>query len=170
MAPRRSPAGDALTELVLKVFRLNGRFLDAADDITAGTGLTAARWGVLGAVLRQPLSVAGIARSMGLTRQSVQRLADALVEEGLCAYQDNPAHLRAKLLAPTQRGRAAIDRVCPIQQAWANRVGAAVGDEALRAAIATVDAVLAALAAPTASLSQPIFPRPSRRARPRSRS
>ena len=35
MPPRRSPAGDALTELVLKVFRLNGRFLDVADAITA---------------------------------------------------------------------------------------------------------------------------------------
>ena len=148
MAPKRSPAGDALTELVLKVFRLNGRFLEVADDITAGTGLTAARWQVLGAVLRQPLSVAGIGRSMGLTRQSVQRLADALVEEGLCAYQENPAHRRAKLLAPTERGWAAIDRIRPIQRAWANRVGAVVGDEALLAANATIDAVLAALATP----------------------
>ena len=43
MAPRRSPAGDALTELVLKVFRLNGRFLDAADAITAGTGTVGIR-------------------------------------------------------------------------------------------------------------------------------
>ena len=163
MPPRRSPAGDALTELVLKVFRLNGRFLDVADAITAGTGLTAARWQVLGAVLRQPLSVAGVARSMGLTRQSVQRLADALVEEGLCTYQDNPAHRRAKLLAPTRRGWAAIERIRPIQAAWANRLAATVGDEALLAANATLDAVLAAPVSP-------ISPRSSRPARPRSRS
>jgi DNA-binding MarR family transcriptional regulator len=159
MPPRRSRAGDALTELVLKVFRLNGRFLEVAEAITAGTGLTAARWQVLGAVLGQPLSVAGVARSMGLTRQSVQRLADALVEEGLCTYQDNPAHRRAKLLAPTNRGWAAIERVRPIQAAWANRLAATVGDEALLAANATIDAVLAATS-----------PRPSRPARPRSRS
>ena len=166
MPPRRSRAGDALTELVLKVFRLNGRFLEVADAITSGTGLTAARWQVLGAVLRQPLSVAGIARSMGLTRQSVQRLADVLAEEGLCAYQENPAHRRAKLLAPTQRGWAAIQRICPIQVAWANRVSATVGDEALLAANTTIDAVLAALASPAGLVTSP---RPSRPARPRSR-
>lgn len=99
MVVKRSSGGDALTELVLKVFRLNGRFLEVADDITGGGGLTAARWQVLGAVLREPLSVAAAARSMGLTRQSVQRLADVLVDEGLCTYLDNPAHRRAKLLA-----------------------------------------------------------------------
>src|SRR5687767_7130428 len=107
MATRRSAAGDELTELVLKIFRLNGRLLEAAEGMTAGTPLTAARWQVLGAVLRGPLTVAGIARSMGLTRQAVQRLADALVDDGLCAYEDNPAHRRAKLVVPTEQGWAA---------------------------------------------------------------
>ncbi|XXT53289.1 MarR family transcriptional regulator [Sorangium sp. So ce542] len=142
-----------LTELVLKTFRLNGRFLEVADDITEGSGLTAARWQVLGAVLREPLSVAAAARSMGLTRQSVQRLADVLVDEGLCTYLDNPAHRRAKLLAPTERGWAAIRRIHPIQAAWADRVAAAVGERALRAANETLDAVLAVLAAPTGQVS-----------------
>jgi DNA-binding MarR family transcriptional regulator len=130
------------------VFRLNGRFLEVADEITLGTGLTAARWQVLGGVLREPLSVAAVARNMGLTRQSVQRLADVLVAEGLCEYRDNPAHRRAKLLAPTAEGWAAIDRIHPIQVDWANRVGAAVGDDALRAARSTIEGVLAALASP----------------------
>lgn len=147
---RRSPAGDALTELVLLVFRLNGNFLDVAEQITADSGLTAARWQVLGGVLRAPLPVASVARNMGLTRQSVQRLADVLVEEGLCQYLDNPAHLRAKLLAPTERGSAAIARIHPRQVAWANRVSAIVGHEALAAATATLNTVLAALQPPAA--------------------
>jgi DNA-binding MarR family transcriptional regulator len=146
MAARRSPGGDLLTELVLKVFRLNGELLEVAERIAAGSGLTAARWQVLGAVLPAPLSVAGVARNMGLTRQSVQRLADLLVEEGLCEYQDNPAHRRAKLLAPTARGWAAIERIRPIQRAWANEVAATVGEKELRTVNAIVDALLAALA------------------------
>ncbi len=57
---------------------------------------------------------------MGLTRQSVQRIADLLVERGLAAYADNPAHRRAKLVTPTSAGRvlkgmhelsAALDRL-----------------------------------------------------------
>lgn len=148
MAPRRSAAAEHLTEVILKTFRLNGLFLAAADEITAGTGLTAARWQVLGAVLREPLSVSGVARSMGLTRQSVQRLADALVEDGICAYADNPGHRRAKLLAPTRRGLELIDRIRPIQIAWTNRLGAEVGERALEATSETMDALLAALTSP----------------------
>lgn len=150
MKPRRSRGGDVLTELVLKVFRLNGELLEVAERITQGSGLTAARWQVLGAVLPAPLSVAGVARNMGLTRQSVQRLADALVHDGLCAYEDNPAHRRAKLLAPTAKGWGAIERIRPIQYAWANQVAAKVGEKQLRAAKATLDAFLQALEKPRA--------------------
>ena len=41
-------ADGAGTELVLDVFRLNGLLLAAGDHLTAGEGLTAARWQVLG--------------------------------------------------------------------------------------------------------------------------
>lgn len=43
--------------------------------------------------------------------ESVQRVADIVVERGLAEYRDNPAHRRAKLLAPTGEGRAAVDRI-----------------------------------------------------------
>lgn len=150
---RRSPAGDELTELILKVFRLNGRLLEVADRITEGTRLSAARWQVLGAVLPAPMTVAGVARSMGLTRQSVQRLADVLVDEGVCEYRDNPAHRRAKLLAPTELGFEAIERIHPIQVAWADRVGAKVGLRALRAINATLSALLSTLDSPAGEVS-----------------
>jgi DNA-binding MarR family transcriptional regulator len=117
-------AGEALTEVVMSVFRLNGLFLGAAETIAAPAGLTPARWQVLGAVLREPRTVSGIARVMGLTRQSVQRLADALVADGMAEYVPNPAHRRAKLLRPTPRGWAAIDVLRPRQHAWADRVTA----------------------------------------------
>jgi DNA-binding MarR family transcriptional regulator len=146
MAIQHSPKRDALTELVLKVFRLHGRFLDAADRITFGSGLTSARWQVLGAVLRGPLTVAGVARSMGLSRQSVQRQADILVAAGMCEFMDNPAHRRAKFLAPTERGWATIERIRPIHEAWVKRIAAAVGEPKLRAANTAIDALLSALA------------------------
>lgn len=165
MAGRRSAAGDALTELVLKVFRLNGRFLAVAEQLTVGTGLSAARWQVLGAVLPEPLSVAGVARKMGLARQSVQRLADALVEAGLCEYRVNSAHQRAKLLAPTRVGWTAIARLRPAQADWANRVGKRVGERDLLAANRTVDALLTALDEPTTRVKRGA----SRARRPRTR-
>ncbi|MEU9701464.1 helix-turn-helix domain-containing protein [Streptomyces sp. NPDC047981] len=104
---------DALSRTALGVFRLNGQFLATSEQLAEPAGLTAAWWQVLGAVLTEPLPVAGIARAMGITRQSVQRIADLLVERGLAAYAPNPAHRRAKLLAPTLEGRAAIRRIDP---------------------------------------------------------
>ncbi|MFC7591798.1 MarR family winged helix-turn-helix transcriptional regulator [Nonomuraea antimicrobica] len=75
--------------------------------------MTAAWWQVLGAVVGEPLPVAGIARAMGMTRQGVQRIADLLVERGLAEYRPNPAHRRAKLLWPTDAGREAITKIAP---------------------------------------------------------
>jgi DNA-binding MarR family transcriptional regulator len=129
--------------------------LDAADRLTEGSGLTAARWQVLGAVLHEPLTVAAAARSMGLARQSVQRLADVLVEEGLCEFLPNPAHQRAKLLAPTDRGWKAIEQIRPGVTAWARRIRALVGEDTITSASAAVDALLQALASPEGQVNAP---------------
>jgi DNA-binding MarR family transcriptional regulator len=132
--PEKTEAARLLTEIVLLTFRLEGGFLAAADRISAPAGLTAARWKVLGAVLYEKRSVAEIGRVMGLARQSVQRLADILVAEGLARYEDNPAHRSAKLLVPTPEGRARIARLSGRQSHWANGVSAGLDASSLAAA------------------------------------
>ena len=126
--PGRIPEGDALTDLVLPVFELNGEFLAAAAMITAPHELSPARWQVLGAVLDAPLPVPEIARriGLGLTRQSVQRVANDVVAQGWAIWQPNPARRGQNLLNLTERGRDAV-------HAWANAVGRAVGAEDLKA-------------------------------------
>lgn len=143
--PPQSDGGAALTELILLVFRLNGRLLEAAERMAAAGDLTAARWQVLGGVLDEPRPVAEIARRMGLTRQSVQRLANVLVDEGFARWQPNPHHRRAKLLEPTAAAFAAIRRVATVQHPWSSAVGDAVGERELRRASRTVERVLSAL-------------------------
>ncbi|AYC39681.1 MarR family winged helix-turn-helix transcriptional regulator [Streptomyces griseorubiginosus] len=130
---------DLLSRAALGVFRLNGQFLSVADELAAPAGLTAAWWQVLGAVLGQPLPVAGIAREMGITRQSVQRIADLLVERGLAEYRPNPAHRRAKLLAPTEAGRAAVQRINPGHEALADRLAQAFGEAELGEAVSVLE-------------------------------
>src|SRR6476660_4453281 len=89
-----TPAGEAFTHLVLEVFRLNGRLLSVGDRLVAGLGLTSARWQVLGALHGSTgrLTVSQIARSMGLQRQSVQRLVDVMTADGLLQLVENPQH------------------------------------------------------------------------------
>jgi DNA-binding MarR family transcriptional regulator len=136
--PPRTEAADALTDLVLTTFRLNARLMEAAQDLAAAGGLTAAWWQVLGGVLDQPRTMAEVARKMGVTRQGVRRVADLLVEHGLAEYRPNPAHRRAKLLVCTEAGYWAIRRISLVQQPWADRVGTEVGADDLRTALATM--------------------------------
>ncbi|WP_411116265.1 MarR family winged helix-turn-helix transcriptional regulator [Streptomyces sp. 058-1L] len=120
---------ELLSRTALTVFRLNGQFLSVADELAEPGGLTAARWQVLGAVLPEPLPVAGIARAMGITRQSVQRIADLLVGRGLAEYVENPAHRRAKLLRVTAAGREAVSRIDPPHAEFAARLAGELGVE-----------------------------------------
>ncbi|HWU06749.1 MAG TPA: MarR family transcriptional regulator [Streptomyces sp.] len=127
------------------VFRLNGRFLSVAEQLAGPAGLTAARWQVLDAVLTEPLPVSGIARSMGLTRQSVQRIADLLVDQGLAEHVANPAHRRAKLLRPTAQGRAAVSRLDPAHGEFAQRLAQELGEEEFARTVQVLERLSAAM-------------------------
>jgi DNA-binding MarR family transcriptional regulator len=128
---------DAITDLVLETFRLNGRLLASGDALVADLGLTSARWQVIGAVALSPvpLSVAQIARNMGLTRQAVQRLANEMEADGLVRFAPNPHHQRAKLVVLTPAGKSAFAAAMKRQGAWASDVG--VGLDARKIAAAT---------------------------------
>lgn len=110
-----------------RVFRLNGQLLAIAETLARPAGLTAAWWQVLAAVLDEPQSVAEIARTVGVTRQSIQRIADLLVDRGLAEYRPNPAHRRAKLLCPTEDGRAAVRRIGPAHAGLARELADKIG-------------------------------------------
>ena len=84
------------------------------------------------------------AGGLGLARQSVQRTADILVEAGWAEYLPNPSHRRAKLLQPTEQGRATVAKLCDRQHAWADAVGKVVGAEDLSRAVELLEAVVAA--------------------------
>jgi DNA-binding MarR family transcriptional regulator len=148
-------AGAAFTDLVLLTFRLNGALLRAGDSISAPVGQTSARWQVMGVIDQEAKTVAAIAREMGLARQSVQRTADLLVEEGLAAFHDNPAHKRAKLVRLTAHGREALEVIEEAQRAWANRVGSAVSTGDIAAASAVLRRLLDALEADEAQTARP---------------
>jgi DNA-binding MarR family transcriptional regulator len=146
-APTRSPAGDAFSALAFRILRLGGLLTAAGDTLARPAKQTSARWQVLAAVEHAPATVAQIARALGLARQSVQRLADLLSDEGLTAYDDNPDHARAKLLRLAPKGRSALDTIQAAQRTWADEIGAQVGAAPLRRAAAVLDEVAAALAA-----------------------
>ena len=134
---------DTITDLVLETFRLNGRLLASGDALVADLGLTSARWQVIGAIALSPvpLSVAQIARNMGLTRQAVQRLANEMAADGLVRFAPNPHHQRAKLVVLTAAGKTAFAAAMKGQVAWATDLGAGLDARKIAAAAAALRSV-----------------------------
>jgi DNA-binding MarR family transcriptional regulator len=150
----RTPAANTLSWLVVQVMQLNGLLIAAGDALAAPAGQTSARWQVLAAVEEAPMSVAQIARAMNLTRQSVQRVADLLTEDGLTAYEGNPAHVRAKLLRLLPKGRKALQTIQAGQKVWANALAARLDEGQIRAASAALGALQQALLAHASPLAE----------------
>ena len=100
-----------IDELIFEIFRVNDRLLVVGDATVKDLGLTSSRWLVLGAIALSPTptTVAQIARTMGLTRQGVQRLANEMVSSGLVEMQDNPKDRRARVVVLTPDGRQAYE-------------------------------------------------------------
>lgn len=128
-------------DFALLIFKVNGQMLDVGERLARPVGLTVARWQVLGAVLGAPLTAAGIAREMGISRQAVQRVANALVEDGFLEPLANPAHKRAPLFAPTESGLAAMRRIAPAQAAYAAKLILAFGRRGLERLVKSLNAI-----------------------------
>lgn len=138
-----SEAGGAVTELILDVFRLNGRLLVAGDRLVAELGLTSARWQVLGAIAyaERPESVAWHARTMGLHRQGIQRIVNELEKEGIVEFRSNPHHKRAQLVLLTPKGKKLFEKAHTLQVPWVNALANGLNPKD----IATTQSVIEAL-------------------------
>ncbi|QOZ23462.1 MarR family winged helix-turn-helix transcriptional regulator [Bradyrhizobium sp. CCBAU 51753] len=150
---KRTPAGDALSDLILDLFRLNSLLFTAGDRLVAGLGLTSARWQILGAIVaaERPQPVAWLARDLGANRQNVQRIVNDLERDGLVSFETNPHHRRAQLVVLTDKGRQAFDAAMRLQSPWVNGLseGLAVKD------IETMGRVVAALREKLESSGEP---------------
>ncbi len=119
---KRTPAGEALSNLILDLFRLNSLLFTAGDRMVAGLGLTSARWQILGAIVtaERPQPVAWLARDLGAARQNVQRIVNDLQRDGLVTFETNPHHRRAQLVVLTEKGRQSFDAAMRLQLPWVN--------------------------------------------------
>lgn len=118
-----NPDADAALHAIFEVNRL---LRDAGERVSAAASQTHSRRMVLQAGDRA--TVPDIARRLGLQRQSVQRVADELVADGLARYEDNPRHQRSRLLVTTAAGKSALAAIQSAHRAWLAEVVAAVGE------------------------------------------
>ena len=116
-----SPKRVLFLDLVLTLFRLNGLLIAEGDAMTKDLGLTHARWKVIGAIAlsNAGLTVPGIARVLGQSRQAVQRITDVMVADGILVYSDNPKHKRSALVTLSDKGQDTYTLLREVQDPWA---------------------------------------------------
>jgi len=116
--------GEALTELFSLASPFNFALTSARDHLADEIGITGARWQLLIAVVKaqHPETVSNFSRILGLSRQSIQRLADELEASGLIQYVENPHHKRAPIVALTEEGRKAYLKMKKKHGPWINNL------------------------------------------------
>ena len=125
--------GPVFTEAVLEIFKLGGLLVNEGDLMTSEFGITSARWKILGAIALpgKPQTVPQIAKTMGLTRQAVQRLVDAMHKDGFLKFQTNPEHKRAKLIKLSTLGEITYAALDQKQMVWATECSSSLSKEEL---------------------------------------
>ncbi len=138
------PGAAAVTQLVLRVFRLNGVLLHWGDQLVAPLGLTSARWQMLGAIALAgtPLTAPQIAEAMGVTRQGAQKQLNLLLEQGLVEARPNPAHRRSPLYVLTPQGLALYRQADALWAAQAVELAALIPSAQAHAATGTLETML----------------------------
>ncbi|MFS1525576.1 MarR family winged helix-turn-helix transcriptional regulator [Microbulbifer sp. 2304DJ12-6] len=140
---KRTIEGEALTALILETFRLNGVLLAAGNKLTKPMGMTSARWQVMGAIDEwgQPLTVAQIARRMGLARQGVQRIVNDLEDQELVTLEENLDHKRSPFVTISEAGHAVMIEIGKAQAAWVNALAEGLSEQGIRDALRLLEIV-----------------------------
>ncbi len=93
-------------------------------------------------VVAGPLSITALAERMGVTQQAASKAVADLERRGLLTREPSPADARAKLLALTARGTAAVDGTRVRRAALEAELAAEFGAERVADARALLAAIL----------------------------
>ncbi len=107
-------------------------------------GQTQARWQVLSVLSEGDWTVSRAARRLGITRQSVQRVADLLIDDGLAVAEPNPNHARSPLIRLTAEGERTLATITAVSDPWQERLGERLTLDDLRTARRVLSALIEA--------------------------
>ena len=88
-------------------------------------GITPQQWGVLSVIAGAdlPLTLASIARELGVTKQNMTGMVSRLEQLGVAERLEDPGDLRSSRVQLTRRGRLTVDKVRQEYEAWVTGLG-----------------------------------------------
>ena len=123
--------------LVEDVLECAGALRRYGDALTRPLGQTEVRWAVLSVLSGGARTVPQVARRLGVTRQSVQRVANLLAAEGFIESVENPDNARSPLFRLSKRGEEVLAAITRAADPWHRRAGEELSlDDLQRARVA----------------------------------
>ena len=138
-----SQASPPLYDLIELMFFAYRDFIGDADRILAGDGFGRAHHRVLYFVARRPgLTIAELLDILQITKQSLNRVLNDLLERSYVTTRPGADDRRRRLLFATERGDALVREIAGVQSARFERVFADLGGEARSKAAAFLAAMV----------------------------
>ncbi len=131
-------------DLVAGVIQLANLLTRRLGPIFERAKVTPQQWSIL-AVLAEagaPLTLAGLARKMMVSKQNMTGMIARLEQLGLADRHDDPKDLRSSRVQLTRRGRALVDKFRPVYEQWRGRLGRDLPERELAALTRTVDRLI----------------------------
>jgi DNA-binding MarR family transcriptional regulator len=131
-----------LAPLVGRIPRLYFLLRAVGDAMQADLAVTTSMRGVMASLATAgPRTVPDLARERPASRQHIQTLVNALLEQGLVAPQANPSHRRSPLIALTDEGRRRFRLIREREVALLARIAPGVSQADIAATMRLFDAL-----------------------------
>lgn len=140
-------AAEAERDLVAGVIQLANLLMRRLAPIFEKANVTPQQWAILAALAdaEAPLTAAGLARKMLVSKQNMTGMVARLEQLGLAERHDDPNDLRSSRVQLTRRGRALVDKFRPAYAEWRSKLGGDLSERDLAALTRTVDRLIAEL-------------------------
>ncbi|HVR42685.1 MAG TPA: MarR family transcriptional regulator [Thermoanaerobaculia bacterium] len=114
------PPPIAAAELPFEVLRLSNALVRGLGSLTARHGLTPQQAGILFrlASLEKPPTLAGLGRSLSVSKQNITGMVTRLAEAGLVRREEDPSDMRASRLTLTRKGSDLAQKLRPAVARW----------------------------------------------------
>ena len=131
-------------DLVTGVIQLANLLMRHLAPVFEKANVTPQQWSILVTIAgaEEPLTLAGLARAMLVSKQNMTGMVGRLEELGLVERQADPRDLRSSRLLLTRRGRATVEKLRPAYEAWRRELGSDLAERDLAALTRTVDRLI----------------------------
>lgn len=141
------PAAASESDLVVGVIQLANLLMRRLAPIFEKANVTPQQWAILSALAdaETPLTPAGLARKMLVSKQNMTGMVARLEQLGLAERHDDPKDLRSSRVQLTRRGRTLVEKFRPAYEEWRSKLGAEMSERDIAALTRTVDRLIADL-------------------------